>query len=1175
MSKRLQKVVSVTTSVTTILWLSGVAAFAPMAAFAATINEGDIIKSATNPDVYIAKYVGAKKFKRLILNPDVFNSYGHLKWSNLKTVTQAEMDAFTTSDLVKALGDTKVYKLVPNGDVGTKQWLNMTAEAFTAGGYDWDAIYVINNVDRDNYTVSSDITGGTSASPSVSASTAAGSLSVSLASDTPAAGVAVENAARFPFTKVNFTAGASDATITALTVQRTGLADDAALSSLSLVDVATNLQVGLNQTLNASHQVVFRDTLTIPANTTKSYYLSANMPASLDSYAGQIAALSLVGVTTSATLSGVLPISGNGQTLNATLTIGSFTGSAGSLNVATSSKAVGTTAFSFSGLKLTAGSAEDVTVYSIRFNQSGSAAASDLANIIVSDGTTNYATTVSSDGKYYTASFGTAGLLIAKGLNKEFTVKGDIVGGSARTIKFDIYRSTDIVVKGNTYGYYLTITTNTTDPFNTAVNPIFMGSTITVSSGTLRVDKSASGAPAANVTLGAQGVLLGAFDFVVQGESVNVTSLVLEIATTTTGNKGAITNLTLSKADGTIIAGPVNTVWSAVDTATATFTGTVSFPVGTTQVVVKGNLDNNWTANDTIAVSFNAPSTKITSITGAVTGNSITASPTSQVLANTMTVKGGSLTVTVQGTPVAQTVIRGVTGYTFANYLFDASASGEDVKVTTISLRDTMAGTSVDVSQLSNMVLYDGATALNTGGNVVSLTGVATANFTFTLDNALIIPKGTQKTVALKGNIAGNATVATSHAWGLGASATVTATGVSTTQSISGAVSATAQAGQAMTIASAGQYSVALDSSSPVAKLAAANTTGNTMTVLKFSATSEQINVTKIRLSLTSASSTANDLSQVYIYDGSTLLGQGTIGTGNASGSLATASSTFTLTTPLQVPANTDKIVTIKADIAPIYTSNTVAGAGHAIAVNYYGSTLATENVGTGVSSGQQIAGYSATSAQPLTYIYRSVPTVTRTDVSTTKLTNSTMDLFKFKVAADAKGDIDLYKFVFRIATSVASVGQLSLVDVTGGVETTLFATTSSVIYLPEAGTAWVDGTSDINMVLLAVPGTWGNASSTRTVPAGTYKEFVLRGVVTGATTAATVLTTLQGDSAYDLTNGTYMFDAVTVDGWTNDDFIWSDRSAASHSISTADWTNGFLVSGLPSSNTGSQTLSF
>ncbi|TSC53187.1 MAG: hypothetical protein LiPW39_410, partial [Parcubacteria group bacterium LiPW_39] len=441
MSKKFKKVFSVTTSVTTILWMSGIAALAPMAAMAVTINEGDTIRVANTFDVYIAKYVGSKLFKRLILNPDVFNSYRHLSWGAVKTVTQAEMDSFTTSDLVRALNDTKVYKLIPNGDVGTKQWVNMSAEAFTAGGYDWDSIYVINDVDRDNYTAGSDIIGaGATVTPGV-----AGALTVSLASDTPAAGVAVGGAARVPFTKVSFTAGASAVIITGLTIQRTGLSDDLAISSVTLVDNETNLLVGLSQTLNALHQATIAETLTIPANTTKSYTISANMPvlATAATYAGQIASLSLVSVATTATVSGVLPITGNGQTINGTLTIGSAAVTAGSLDPNTAAtKEVGTTNYKFSAIKITAGATEDMTVYSIKWNQAGSAASSDLANIKVSDGTTDYAATVSSDGKYYTVSFGTSGVLVGKGLNKEFTIKGDIASGSARSIYFDIYRNT-------------------------------------------------------------------------------------------------------------------------------------------------------------------------------------------------------------------------------------------------------------------------------------------------------------------------------------------------------------------------------------------------------------------------------------------------------------------------------------------------------------------------------------------------------------------------------------------------------------------------------------------------------------------------------------------------------------------------------------------------------------
>lgn len=1180
MSNTFKKVISLTTSVTTIAWLSGVAALAPLAASAAIagIVDGDTVKVANNPDVYIVKYVGAKQFKRLILSPSVFNSYQHLSWSKIKTISQANMDALTTSTLVRAVGDPKVYSLVPtpNSDNGSKQWVNMSAEAFTAAGYDWDAIYTINATDRDVYTPGADITGGTSSSPSTTVTPGqAGTVTVSLASDTPAAGVAPGKAARVPFLKFGLTAGATEVRINAITAQRTGLADDAALSSIALIDNQTNLQVGLNQTLNASHQVVIREAITIPANTTKYYTLAANMLSTVAAeaaYAGQVAALSLVAVETSATVAGTLPITGNGQTINGTLTIGTVSGLAGSLNGgSTTTKAVGTTGYNFSAIKLTAGSAEDVTVYSIRWNQSGSAAASDLANVVVSDGTTNYATTVSSDGKYYAASFGTAGITIGKGLSKEFTIKADIVGGSARTIKFDIYRTTDIVVKGNTFGYYLTLDSNTTNPFNTGTNPIFMGSTITVSSGTLRVDKSASGAPAANITIGATGQILGAFDFVVQGEAVNVTSIAFNIATTTAGNKGLLTNLTLAKADGSIIAGPVNTTFASAGNWTVTFSGTVSFPVGTTQVILKGNLDTNWSTNDTIIASL-TPSSAVTNITGATTGNAITATPASSVSANTMTVKAGALTVSVSGTPVSQTVIRGVTGYTFANYIFDASASGEDVKVTTIALYDTMAG-SADVSQLSSMQLWDGATSLNNGSNVVSLTGTASASFTFTLDVPLIIPKGTQKVVALKGNISGTATVGSSHAWGLAASAAISSTGMSTTLEIGETVNNAT--GSVMTVAAGGQYSVTLDSSTPTGKLIPANTTGNVMTVLKFYATSEQINVTKIRLSLNNASSSGNDLSQVYIYDGSTLLGQGTLGIGDAQGKSANASSTFTLTTPLQIPANTNKIVTIKADIAPIYTANTVAHSGRQIAIDYYGSTSTSENVGTGVSSGNEVANYSVTTAQTAAIIYKSVPTVASVALPTTTLSNSTMAISKFSVSADAKGDIDLYKFTFKIATTNPTTGgpivveNLTLVDVTTP-ETTLYASTTKFY-------ADISGYADI--ALLASPGTQNLSTTTRTVSAGTTRTFELRATISGTGAGAAINTQLEGDAAKVADTSGDMWTRDLVEADTNDDFIWSDLSDIDHTSTSfaaavRDYTNGYLVNGLPSSNLTAQVLS-
>ena len=110
---------------------------------ATQIPEGAIIKTEHNPDVYIIKYKNEKQFKRLVLNPQVFESYGHLRWEDILTVSQSEMDSFVVSDLVRVDGQADIYQLVPNGDVGTKIFLSSTAR--------YDLVYTINEVDFGNY----------------------------------------------------------------------------------------------------------------------------------------------------------------------------------------------------------------------------------------------------------------------------------------------------------------------------------------------------------------------------------------------------------------------------------------------------------------------------------------------------------------------------------------------------------------------------------------------------------------------------------------------------------------------------------------------------------------------------------------------------------------------------------------------------------------------------------------------------------------------------------------------------------------------------------------------------------------------------------------------------------------------------------------------------------------
>jgi hypothetical protein len=107
------------------------------------IKDGGMIRLHGGIDVYIIKYKNCKQFKRLILSPSVFKSYGHLKWSDIVNVDGATFDTFATSDYVSVSGDNKVWKLEPDGDNGSKTRVS--------SGYDPDSVYEINGTDRDSY----------------------------------------------------------------------------------------------------------------------------------------------------------------------------------------------------------------------------------------------------------------------------------------------------------------------------------------------------------------------------------------------------------------------------------------------------------------------------------------------------------------------------------------------------------------------------------------------------------------------------------------------------------------------------------------------------------------------------------------------------------------------------------------------------------------------------------------------------------------------------------------------------------------------------------------------------------------------------------------------------------------------------------------------------------------
>lgn len=974
-------------------------------------------------------------------------------------------------------------------------------------------------------------------------------LTVSAAAQPPAMLFPL-SAARVPFTKINFTAGSDGAvTVNSLVVQRGGPSTDADVASIVLLDENGN-QVGLSKTLNSAHQATLSEAFVVSAGQTRTMTLAANRPsADADSSgAGAVFTLSLVAVNTSATVSGSLPIVGTAQTGNSGLTIGSITNARGPLDPAAQaggvSKNVGTTGYTFSSIKVTAGSVEDVLIKSIRWNQASSAASTDLANVVTVVDGVSYPAVIDSTGKYYTSAFAD-GIKVEKGLSKEISVKGDIVSGSGRTIAFNIEKTTDLNVTGLTLGYGITPPTSGTG-FSTGTI-WYPGSTISINAGSITVSADSSVA-AQNIAINVANQPLGGFSVEVKGEPISVASTAFRLSN---GSRG-LTNITLVNQNGAVLAGPVD----AASGGAVTFTDTITYPVGVTKLQLKGKLDTTWSNNGTASAST-TPSTNWTTITGQVTGTTITASPSSAITANSMTVKTAALTISILPDPVAQTVVAGGQNFTFTKYQLDAGASGEDLRISSLALYLT-SGTSAQATELTNCVLYDSSTALNTGSNAVNPSLGAPTDSTFTFDTALVIPKGTSKTLALKCNIAAGGT--TTHKWGINTAPTVTGA----TSGQSATVTTNTGTGPLMTLTSGGSMSVTLDSSSPSYKVVAAGTTGNTVSVLRFHATNEDMTLQSIALQLSSTTASTNaDASQVTLWDGATQIGSAIFdGTTVSSVYLATS----TLTTNVVIPKDGDKLITVKVDL-PNQGSSYGGHPGALVAVDWDGgATIGTKALGA--SSGTAVYATGTDTAASGLRVFKSYPTITYPTATTGSLIDAGVsEVMPLTVTADAKGDVYLRKLTFSMSTSTASLTGTSITF--NGPVGNVHATSTLDIVPAASGPTTVYVTFDST-----------SNTSDRIVSAGSSKVYSMKATVdaTGTSNAGSVNVLLKADVGYPSLTGSAATPAAaffsqwsslmatsTYGSIANSNIIWSPMSTTSSVAAGAtgnnDWTNGY---GLP-----------
>ncbi len=1031
-------------------------------------------------------------------------------------------------------------------------------------------------------------------------------LSVKLSASQPAATIAPASASRIPFTKLDLTAGAADVTVNSLTVERTGLAADSAFAGVILVD-ETGAQLGLAKTLNSDHKAVVGSPKVIKAGTTVTWTVAGNRAAA-GALGGQTASLAVTAVDAgSSVVSAAYPMTGTTQTINETLSIGSVTMARGPLDpAANQTKNIGTNGYIFTSVKVTAGSAERVYLKSVRWNQTGSVGSADLGNVKTHVEGDAFDTAVSSDGKYYTAVFPGNGILIDKGFSKEVSLRGDIVGGSSRTVIFNLAKRTDLYLVGETYGYGVippqtgaAVANTNTSAFSSTEDPWYDASKVTVSSGTMTVSADSAGVPAQNVALNLSNQALGGWSVDVKGEAISVASI--KFNGTITGGAAAgfadVTGMTLVDGNGKVLAGPVDGAGATTQGGVmVTFTDTITFPVGVTKLALKGKLGatSGFVNNDTLTAST-TPSTDWTTVTGVTTGVTVTPSPTSAVSGNTMTVKGPAVTISVSSVPIAQTVIAGSAQFAFANVILDTAASGEDLRLTALPLEYNQPNGGNPTS-LTSCKAYDGATVLTTGSNVVNPTAAGSST-SFTFDGGgITLTRGTSKTVTIKCDISASAT--NGYAWGYNTTSSPSPTGLVSGQSAT--VTENGSVGQTMTVASSGTLTASKDTNSPSYAVVSP---GQTVELgrIKFVAANEDVQLRQVALQITgAASSTRVDLvgQKVDLYDGLTLIGSAVFASGNTATS--SALSGFT------VPKDGYKVLSVKGTIAGISNSGPLTRSGDLLSVDYDGNNTGVNgNYGVGSSSGTNITPTGSDTDVSGVRVMRAYPTVAQVALSSGEAllaAGTAKPLYKFKVTAN-NGDIALYKMSFSVSSSTAA-GSAATVT-----KYSLFAFTNDTFSSPDpnystgvnanglvnagncynvlgnnaqsAPTGGNLGTGSV-LVEIYVDRTGCNqGTTTLVIPSGSSRWFRLEGSVgtlAPSGTSETIQTQLEGDTAYPVNAATLMQIAKVATGGadsdTNNDFIWSPISTTTTSLHTdLDWTNGYGVPGLPGTNLTAQSL--
>ena len=659
-----------------------------------------------------------------------------------------------------------------------------------------------------------------------------GPLSVSLATDNPAAGTVVQSQAAADLAHFAFS---GTGTLSSVTLTRTGISDQGTLDNVYIYDGATRLTDGY--AFNNSGALTING-LNVAVAGTKTLSVKADVNSTTTSYS---VGITLTGYAVTGGTTNAVSVAGNTMYVAASPT-GMASASFTTPNLASATSVTpGTTGKQVWGSALQINQ-RNVALKTIAFKTTGSASVDAVTNVqLFLDGTAvgsaGTSTTISGVN-YWMFDMSAAPVTLTTG-NHTLEVRADFVKGSNYDVTFALQQASDVILFDSQVGV------NITPKVNTTTFSALTAGKMSISKGSVSTSIDSTFNGLTTVTGGSANVTIAKFKLHGYGEDVKVTAMSFTpIVSPANGLQNVAAYFNGSQV------GSQAATWSA---------GAISLTPNS-QMIVPAGVDSYLEIKADLrhsADGTNYTTGSVSANLGSMTGDGMNSHTNdiaiSGVTGNTLTIQTGVVAVGLNSAFTSQAISPNTANTKIASFMVQNQSSSESVHVTNLQVALVLA--TAGSTNYSNLKTSETSGSGATPINPATQTAPGTSTNNFSVD--FTIAPGTTKTIdvfADIGSTSGNATVKTQlYVTALGSTSNVTLCSPATTGgSIAGCNTGTAQDGQTMTI-STGTFGVPTVSTTGTTTgqyIATGTTTGVTNAAtaeFKFTATSGSATISELK----------------------------------------------------------------------------------------------------------------------------------------------------------------------------------------------------------------------------------------------------------------------------------------------------------------------------------------